>query len=166
MAPAVGSIAQRLTQSLRASLTQSLRASKRLFLLPASRKPITASATKYKYQDHDDNDCLNAHSEVSSCLLDFSHTPFDGLELPSGITKNARKGHCRSLCRLFGEDRPASSTTVGDVFSVPRSGYLGHWRFPDFFTSLRRRTPHFESKKPTRQENCYKRLQNPRYRLK
>jgi len=32
------------------------------FVLPASRKPITASATKYKYQDHDDKDCLNAHS--------------------------------------------------------------------------------------------------------
>jgi hypothetical protein len=28
--------------------------------------------------------------QVSSCLAGVSHTPFDGLELPSGITKNGR----------------------------------------------------------------------------
>ena len=35
--------------------------------------------------------------QLSSCLVNVSHTPFDGLELPSGITKNARRGHLRSV---------------------------------------------------------------------
>jgi hypothetical protein len=70
-------------------------------VLPASRKPITASTTKQDYKDDDDNYCLDTHVSVSSCLVGVSHTPFDGLELPSGITKNGRKGHRRSLCPSF-----------------------------------------------------------------
>jgi hypothetical protein len=38
---------------------------------------------------------------VSCCLVRVSHTPFDGLELPSGITKNGRKGHRRSIVSVF-----------------------------------------------------------------
>jgi hypothetical protein len=64
-------------------------------------------------------------SQVSSCLVGVSHTAFNGLELPSGITKNGRKEHGRSLYPSFRGDHRASSGTARKVFSVPRSGYRG-----------------------------------------
>jgi hypothetical protein len=39
--------------------------------------------------------------QASSCLVGVSHTAFDGLQLPSGITKNGRKGHRGGLCLSF-----------------------------------------------------------------
>jgi hypothetical protein len=69
--------------------------------------------------------------QASSYFVGVSHTTSDGLQLPSGITKNGRKGHGRSLHPCFRGSQRASSNTVGKVFSVTRSGYRGHRRFPD-----------------------------------
>jgi hypothetical protein len=74
--------------------------------------------------------------QASSCLVGVSDTVFDGLQLPSGISRRTvEKGNGRSLYPCFRRNQRASSKTVGKVFGVPRSGCPGHWRFPDLLLS-------------------------------
>jgi hypothetical protein len=44
-------------------------------------------------KEDDDNYCLDAHSLVSPCLINFSHTYLDGLALPLGMKEwDGRRG--------------------------------------------------------------------------